>query len=208
VGAQATKDLPLPFESVQLVGPGGGMEAGRAANLVRVLGGAVTLKLSSSAVPDAANDAAVTIGPPFRLELLLLGKSIPLQVCHPAAADVSSRCECFDIPTICPCGAVSCVEELHAVRTHGTELVASCARTSDSGGMRTALALGPPAAATAVPALAKGGLHGAERGDDGVGDHGHLGESAERVLAALPGNGRHGRLARVQGDQRGPCGGG
>jgi len=65
------------------------MEPGRAANLVRVLGGAVTLKLSSSAVPDAANAAAVTIGPPFRLELLLLGKSIPLQVRRPAPADVS-----------------------------------------------------------------------------------------------------------------------
>eukprot|EP00976_Prorocentrum_cordatum_P029523 601009-Prorocentrum_minimum.AAC.1 len=96
---QATKNLPLPFQSVQvstdvysanghrlqcrwtlstmsvdrnvssstnsrqapestLIGPGGGMEAGRAANLVKVLGGAVTLKLSSSAVEDPLNGAA------------------------------------------------------------------------------------------------------------------------------------------------------
>lgn len=76
---KATRNLPLPFESVQLIGPGGGMEAGRAANLVKVLGGAVTLKLSSSAVEDPLNAAAVTIGPPFRLELLVGGRSLPLQ---------------------------------------------------------------------------------------------------------------------------------
>lgn len=76
---QATRDLPLPFQSIQLVGPGGGMEEGRAANLIRVLGGFVTLKLSSSALEDPTNSSAVTIGPPFRLELLVAGKSIPLQ---------------------------------------------------------------------------------------------------------------------------------
>lgn len=86
---KATKDLPLPFESVQLVGPGGGMEPGRAANLVKVLGGAITLKLSSSAVPDAANAAAVTIGPPFRLELLVLGKSFPIQSVESTESDTT-----------------------------------------------------------------------------------------------------------------------
>eukprot|EP00240_Pyramimonas_obovata_P014720 CAMPEP_0118933240 /NCGR_PEP_ID=MMETSP1169-20130426/11760_1 /TAXON_ID=36882 /ORGANISM="Pyramimonas obovata, Strain CCMP722" /LENGTH=218 /DNA_ID=CAMNT_0006875979 /DNA_START=343 /DNA_END=999 /DNA_ORIENTATION=+ len=84
---KATKNLPLPFESVQLVGPGGGMEAGRAANLVKVLGGALTLKLSSSAVEDPFNAAAVTIGPPFRLELLVGGRSIPLQSVESNDAD-------------------------------------------------------------------------------------------------------------------------
>jgi hypothetical protein len=39
------------------------MEEGRAANLLRVFGGFVTLKLSSGAVEDPLNSAAVTIGP-------------------------------------------------------------------------------------------------------------------------------------------------
>mmetsp|Transcript_16685 Transcript_16685/g.23007 ORF Transcript_16685/g.23007 Transcript_16685/m.23007 type:complete len:275 (-) Transcript_16685:90-914(-) len=76
---KATKDFPLPFQSIQLIGPGGGMEEGRAANLIRVFGGFITLKLSSSAVPDPANSSAVTIGPPFRLGLLVGDKYFPIQ---------------------------------------------------------------------------------------------------------------------------------
>ncbi len=75
------RNLPRgTFESIQLVGEKGGLPAGRAANLVSLLGGAVTLKLSSAAVPYPGNNTAVEIGPPFYLELLLpFGVTIPLQ---------------------------------------------------------------------------------------------------------------------------------
>ena len=95
----------------------------------------------------------------------------------------------------------------------GTERVASCAyehvrrrghmdgrrlwdRRRLHRGAQRSLRAGPP-------------RFSAERGDDGVGDDGHLGEPAERVLAALLGdNGGTGRPPRVQGDHRRPCGGG
>eukprot|EP00873_Tetraselmis_striata_P002045 jgi/Tetstr1/422309/TSEL_013153.t1 len=94
---KATKNLPLPFTSMQLVGPkggegqpGGNLPDGRAANLIKVLGGAITLKLSSSALPSETDSDAVIIGPPFRLELLLGGKSIPLQAEETTESDTSS----------------------------------------------------------------------------------------------------------------------
>ncbi|KAK3247394.1 hypothetical protein CYMTET_43106 [Cymbomonas tetramitiformis] len=86
---KATKDLPIPFQSIQLVGPRGGMEAGRAANLVKVFGGFVTLKLSSSAVQDDTNSSAVIIGPPFRLELLVAGKSFPISKVESTEAETT-----------------------------------------------------------------------------------------------------------------------
>lgn len=94
---KATKNLPLPFTSMQLIGPkggegepGGNLPEGRAANIIKVLGGAVTLKLSSAAVPSESEKDAVIIGPPFRLELLLGGKSIPLQAEETTESDTSS----------------------------------------------------------------------------------------------------------------------
>jgi hypothetical protein len=60
--------LPLNAKSVQLVGKKGGVEEGRAANLIQLFGGAVTVKLSSAAVPDKESDDTILIGPPFYLE--------------------------------------------------------------------------------------------------------------------------------------------
>ncbi len=48
------------------------MEEGRAANLIRLLNGAVVVKLSSAAVPDDAAGDVILIGPPFYLELKAL----------------------------------------------------------------------------------------------------------------------------------------
>merc|ERR1712023_403902 len=70
--------------------PGGPLPGGRAANLVKVLGGAVTLKLSSSAIPDANLSDAVIIGPPFRLELLVLDRSIALGAEETTESDTST----------------------------------------------------------------------------------------------------------------------
>jgi len=61
--------LPLNAQSVQLVGQKGGVEEGRAANLIQLFGGAVTVKLSSAAVPDKESDDIILIGPPFYLEV-------------------------------------------------------------------------------------------------------------------------------------------
>ena len=63
--------LPLNAKSVQLVGEKGGVEKGRAANLIQLFGGAVTVKLSSAAVPDQKSDDTILIGPPFYLEVKL-----------------------------------------------------------------------------------------------------------------------------------------
>uniref|UniRef100_A0A061RTJ7 Plastid lipid-associated protein/fibrillin conserved domain-containing protein n=1 Tax=Tetraselmis sp. GSL018 TaxID=582737 RepID=A0A061RTJ7_9CHLO len=93
---KATKNLPLPFTSMQLIGPGGGrgepggeLPQGRAANIIKVLGGAVTLKLSSAADPSSGDPSSVIIGPPFRLELLVGGRSIPLQQEETVGSDTS-----------------------------------------------------------------------------------------------------------------------
>jgi hypothetical protein len=75
----ATRRLPLNAKSVQLVGQKGGVEEGRAANLIQLFGGAVTVKLSSAAVPDKESDDTILIGPPFYLELKLGGLTIPIQ---------------------------------------------------------------------------------------------------------------------------------
>lgn len=65
----STCRLPLNAQSVQLVGEKGGVEKGRAANLIKLFGGAVTVKLSSAAVPDQKSDDTILIGPPFYLEV-------------------------------------------------------------------------------------------------------------------------------------------
>jgi len=75
----ATRRLPLNAQSVQLVGQKGGVEEGRAANLIQLFGGAVTVKLSSAAVPDKESDDIILIGPPFYLELKLGGFNVPIQ---------------------------------------------------------------------------------------------------------------------------------
>lgn len=59
-------------KSVQLVGEKGGVEKGRAANLIQLFGGAVTVKLSSAAIPDQKSDDTILIGPPFYLEVILV----------------------------------------------------------------------------------------------------------------------------------------
>lgn len=66
--------LPLNATSVQLVGEKGGVEKGRAANLIQLFGGAVTVKLSSAAVPDQKTDDTILIGPPFYLEVCAVCK--------------------------------------------------------------------------------------------------------------------------------------
>ena len=60
--------LPLAATSVQLVGEKGGEEKGRAANLIQLFGGAVTIRLASAAVPDSKSNDTILIGPPFYLE--------------------------------------------------------------------------------------------------------------------------------------------
>ena len=62
--------LPLAASSVQLIGQKGGVEQGRAANLIQLFGGAITIKLSSAAVPDPDSDDIILIGPPFYLEVI------------------------------------------------------------------------------------------------------------------------------------------
>ena len=64
--------LPLNAASVQLVGQKGGEPEGRAANLIQLFGGGVTVKLSSAAVPDEKSDDTILIGPPFYLEVSLM----------------------------------------------------------------------------------------------------------------------------------------
>ena len=63
--------LPLNATSVQLVGQPGGEPEGRAANLIQLFGGGVTVKLSSAAVPDDKSNDTILIGPPFYLEVAL-----------------------------------------------------------------------------------------------------------------------------------------
>lgn len=70
--------LPIGAESFQLIGPGGGVGVGRAQNIVSIGGGAVQLKLTSACVPDEKNDKDFVVGPPFKLELFLGSKVLPI----------------------------------------------------------------------------------------------------------------------------------
>ena len=88
--SRATRGLSLPVTSLQLIGEGGGVEAGRAANVLDLFGGAVRLKLSSSAVPLSGGKNVVLIGPPFRLELLLPGgRRVPIGAEETGDSDTS-----------------------------------------------------------------------------------------------------------------------
>ena len=68
-----TKFLPQLFASYQLIGAAGGLERGRAANVISTAGGLIKLKLSSSAMPSTEDNRfdSVIIGPPFVFELLI-----------------------------------------------------------------------------------------------------------------------------------------
>ena len=93
--SRATRGLSLPVTSLQLIGEGGGVEAGRAANVLDLFGGAVRLRLSSSAVPLPAGGGGsagnvVLIGPPFRLELVLPGgRRVPIGAEETGDSDTS-----------------------------------------------------------------------------------------------------------------------
>ncbi|KAK9836620.1 hypothetical protein WJX74_004557 [Apatococcus lobatus] len=77
--ANATKRLPLPSESIQLIGEKGGVEKGRVANIINIVNGGVVLELSSSGVPDDKSDDTILIGPPFNLKINLGGWRLPIQ---------------------------------------------------------------------------------------------------------------------------------
>ncbi|KAK9815808.1 hypothetical protein WJX72_009896 [[Myrmecia] bisecta] len=79
----ATRKLPIKGESYQYVGVEGGEKADRAANTIRLLGGAVQVYLSAAAVPDKESPDTVFIEPPFYLELKLGGLTIPIQNTQP-----------------------------------------------------------------------------------------------------------------------------
>jgi len=68
-----TKFLPQLFASYQLIGAAGGLQRGRAANVISTAGGLIKLKLSSSAMPSTEDNRfdSVIIGPPFVFELLI-----------------------------------------------------------------------------------------------------------------------------------------
>lgn len=56
-------------------------------------GGAVQLKLTSACVPDEKNDKDFVVGPPFKLELFLGSKALPISEVKDVSVEVAGSFE-------------------------------------------------------------------------------------------------------------------